>query len=495
MCSKVPMYFFALAKKIEVEENDSLLLQGLGISTAEKFSSRIANPAMLEAWLSTVAFTKVGIMVDDKAELTDRGIDEPDKEAWLTSDAVGAIRRLWEASKEVSKVDLAALTSAQDMRGGPLAKPGAVVLAELRRKADAEGIQFSSDKTIPGDSTIALVRANITPGGPHKHLEWELYINLRDDNLLQRTTDDPRKKIWQMMRDNSNGAMYSQQIEVPPLRPRVNDILILQDVLELRANAHIICGLVSNSAYLAYNAMILKALRQEPPVNFRPPSLLEVRMVDREVHQEIYRWIASGDSDLEPGLIFYSKIENSPLLKLLEFVSSNTPERGVERASNLLTSESAGSNLMGGTGQSKRSRSPARERTSTPGICRICHKTKAEHPRGKYCVATAQPKAPPREAGGSQGKGGQGKGAAGKSPPPILPGKNRLGKGPPQFMANCAARTLPTADAPSGVAVCYDFNNTAKGCRGPGCKRSHACPVWVGDALCGQAHPAFQHNY
>ena len=191
-------------------------------------------------------------------------------------------------------------------------------------------------------------------------------------------------------------------------------------------------------------------------------------------------------------------IENSPLLKLLEFVASDTPERGVERASNLLTNESAGSNLTGNSAQG-RSRSPAK---NPPGLCRVCNKPKAEHPRNRYCsentgARAAKPKTTPRDAGGSQGKGGQAKGTAGKNQgaTPMIPGKNRHGKGAPDFMSNCAARTLPTNENPTGVAVCFDFNNTAKGCNGGKCTRSHLCPVWVGNALCGQAHPAFQHNY
>jgi hypothetical protein len=54
----------------------------------------------------------------------------------------------------------------------------------------------------------------------------------------------------------------------------------------LRANAPDVAQQVPASVYSEFHAKLLRLYRAEVPPGFRPPTLLEIRKVDHDIHEE-----------------------------------------------------------------------------------------------------------------------------------------------------------------------------------------------------------------
>ena len=210
--------------------------------------------------------------------------------------------------------------------------------------------------------------------------------------------------------------------------------------------------------------------------------------MDKSVHLEINRWVAPGDADLDAGLRFYSTGggRSSPYLELLKITSCETPDRGRVRAPVLALAcqpQSQSESSFPRTAaprkeaRTQRSRSPHR---SDP-TCRVCRKPLSTHQDKRFCKAERTGNKKGDRKGDRKSKN-------------IKPGDSASQKVLPDFLSNCAARTMPTDSHPSGVPVCWDYHNPNKGCRGENCKKSHLCPKFMPQGgLCGKSHRAVDH--
>lgn len=478
MASEVEFHFKNLATRLGVSEGDVLTLLYYRVNSAGSFYFRMPSSEALERFLTQYVSKKVGIIVDGGVELIDRNAD--DIAGFEFSEEAGALRRLWEASKTLAKEDLNRTTTGKTSAND---RSGQIVVQDFFRRALANGIYFPSDRVKPGPNTVLMIHANFAPQGAHAYIDWEYFVSELDEDKFNRSSKHQKKEFLTAQREGGELKLSTMEQEHRLKGPKVEQLVQLQDMFDLRAYGHVVAQVCSLESYQSLNKVLMHGYRAEVPAKMRGPTLHEVRMVDRLIHTEILKWVALGEGDLDDGLAFYGQGDGrqSPFFSFLEPVAENHPDRGIEKMSRSLSLEDTSS-------------APARDSgpKTGSGYCDVCGKHRDEHEKRRFCedpdrVAKPKvPKAPPQERA-SPLKKGAGKDKTGKD-------KNKGKRKLPEFLKGCAMRMPANADNPYGQEVCIDWNDPAKGCRGTRCVRYHKCPKFKKDGtICGEDHIAINH--
>ena len=461
--------FNSLANQLEVFYSDKLLLEEWGVRTADEFFFRLPSAETLENLLSDKIFPNTaatdedgGIVVSTKEGGTPAALRE-----WLRGPAAAAIRRLWEASKAAAKRDLAKLT--EDKAEGDLpSRLTAPHVSDLATRAAERGLPPVSDVERPGPVCLGKVADNHRFGGAFAHLEWEEYTSEEEEARAKRLGGKPKGQSLQFV----DGALKTVATGDDPQRPRVNELLALQDTLMVRTVAHEYLQPVSHQTYQRLTNEFLRLAKKRQPDLMRGPTINEIRLVDRLIHEEILAYVAKNEETLEGGVAYYvSEMgRKSPFWSFLEGQREDQPDRGLERPLKQMKLSNDAASGSAPAGPQK----PVAK-------CFACGKSRADHPQRKFCrqpakaesgqVASAHVE---QEISKVKGKGKKGKGK-GKVPP---------------HMVGMAARTSPSQAHPAGQAFCHAFHDpNGSGCSG-NCGFSHACCKFVNGAVCGGAHQA-----
>jgi hypothetical protein len=398
---------------------------------------------------------------------------------YVMSEESGNMRRLWEACKTVSTDDIRAQARGSNLGGDETRCH--MVVEELFRRATEGGLTFSSDKTKPGFKTVQTVVKNLNTNGDFIHMEWESY-NSEGDEL----------RALRLRRQRQ--AAGSGWI---PKRATISTMMALQDVLELRANAHDVAQQVPAPVYSEFHAKLLRLYRAEVPPGFRPPNLPEIRKADRDIHEELFRWVAVGDGQLAAGLAAYTAgaEKDSPLWAPALPAETRLPDRGAEAASNIAFNDES---IPGPSTRS--SQQPSLRDHASDRMCRVCKHPLSDHTNLRFC------KEPKTKGGkGAGGNAQQDNRHRSRSPRRKGDGKNqgspsgRRPRGPPppcpHWMLNCFTRAPDSYSPNPGADICLDFNKPDKKCRGRKCMRCHDCPRVMPDgSMCGEKHPNYEHD-
>ena len=338
MVSRVQNFFVGLLVDNEVPDSTSKLLWSYGISTADKLYTRIPSTEALENFLTNKVRLLQGTDEGDgNYGREDRDMPE-DVGEYVMSEESGNMRRLWEACKTVSTDDIRAQARGSNLGGNETR--GRMVVEDLFRRATENGLTFSSDKAKPGLKTVQNVVKNLSTNGDFIYTEWEMY-NSEADELRALRQHRARQaggagsagaKIVLDPADHSSLLLKDPTLQVPK-RVTVATIVALQDVFELRANAHDVAQQVPAPAYGEFHSKLIRLYRAEVPPGFRPPTLQEIRKVDRDVHEELFRWVAIGEGQLADGLAAYTAgaEKDSPLWAPSLPVEARLPDRGQKR--------------------------------------------------------------------------------------------------------------------------------------------------------------------
>ena len=363
MSSKVEAVFTALAESLHVEEHDFLTLVSHGNRTADELYFRMPSLPEFEKYLEDKVFPV--ITTKDDAGLTpaprasgDEGWEKVD---WMRGPAAASLRRLWEASKQLAKRDLEALTDEASSHVPKKVSPA--VVADMAAKCLARGLPTFSATEAPGAKCLGRLLENFKTGGAWAHVPWECYTSREDEAYAARSR--PTKKDSLKIVSKADGTLAGFTEEVLPRRPRVDETLALQEVLRTRAIAFEYLGLVQFELYEALHGLYLRKLRARQPERMRSPTLNEVRMCDRLIHEEVYGNSISEGVGMTPGLQSFLSPSSSGhrFLHLLEGQPESMPDLGLER--------SAQSNSSGTASAETR--------------CYTCGRTRTEHPQRQFC--------------------------------------------------------------------------------------------------------------
>ena len=480
MTSRVPDVFSALARQLNIDEADFMVMHGSGMNTADEFFFRLPDNEKMEAWLmDTMRLrTCVNPIVDGPPVWTE--IDRIDavtnthvtEVAFSRGSLAASVRRLWAASKAASQKDLSRV--ADDAQFGVPSKISTAVVANLCSKAAARGVRDFDEHERPGQSAVSAVMQNFRHSGPWSYLAWELFVSEEEERHQHLLRGERRGKI--RMELTAEGSLEGVADDAALRRARVNDLLAMQDCLVVRAVVHEWLEIVSLECYERLHKLYVSRFRKRQPEKMRGPTLGEIRQTDRMLHEEVLHYASRGTGTLEQGILWH--LDNpSKVWRLLDGQTADVPDQSVESA--------------------KRPRlDPG---TASEARCFICGLTRREHASGNFCrpegstwtdrsSGSARPKGKGKDSPGrGKGKGKEKKGSS-------KPGQGR-GKDAsvPDFMRGCAQRSAPSRDWPNGQPFCWGYHNpNRQGCPG-GCNKCHLCPRFEGSGVCLQQHALYNH--
>ena len=287
MASQVASVFKNLAMQLRVDESDFIVLAVEGIVNSADFYFRLPTPERLETFLEEVVHPSLGVIDDggEQALIPRPGAMEPaDRRSWLRGAACAALRRLWEASRTAAKRELEALTAEREEGEAPK-KLTAPVIADMIRKAEERGMPKLTDYEKPGAKCLARVADVYRMGGTYAYIEREDYTSHDEETRAARLGLAKKDVGFRIV--PVDGGLRGVPITEDLKRQKVDEILAVDDVLRLRAATFEILDIVPMSTSMALREEYLRALKKPPPQSMRPPTVNEVRMVDRQIHETV----------------------------------------------------------------------------------------------------------------------------------------------------------------------------------------------------------------
>ena len=142
-------------------------------------------------------------------------------------------------------------------------------------------------------------------------------------------------------------------------------------------------------------------LKKRPPMRMRGPTLNEVRLVDRLLHEEVLSFAARGDGNLPEGLAWFaSQGRGHKYWSFLDVQPENHPDQGLERSELTPAPPSFP--------PPKIIRTVDKTQDKADGMrCHVCGKTRHEHPRRRFCIPDGAVKGKGGKKGAGKGKGGK----------------------------------------------------------------------------------------
>ena len=399
MAASLEDSFVAWAQRSAVSESVFLMLKSHGITSCNGFFFRIPSLADVDE------FVRYGVAPfdaweEDLADGSGKEIKKAEKVNWTANEGkswlefkfspeAGAIRQLWEAAKIVAKRELEAGEDGSSDR-----KISAAVSASMLKRAIDSGMPEPAETEVPGKLCLTKVSANLAAGGPFSYLAWESYTTASEESRAERLGYKADRTFSLRLGESDAGSrsLGLKSVESEIVKVAVCDIVALQDTLRVRSFAHQILNLVSFEVYEAWSAVLVKALKQDAPQSMRRPTLNEVRLADRHVHEAILRYASARTSTVERGLKFFGTDagKGHEFLQVLRVQAEHLPCQGIESKAQIAVTggSSSDSKQLASTGLT---------------LCRVCNNPRKDHVDRKFCM----PPKPPQESHKVDGKGGK----------------------------------------------------------------------------------------
>lgn len=193
----LPVTFHKSAVRFDVAESDYLLLQSLGIATANSFAFRVPKADDLETFLQEKLLNACAYKNEDGVILTfnknppDRWVD------WKLSEDAAALRRVWQFSREVAKSEVEKMVGGEDTSK----KIGITEMMAMESSAVDRGMPHpSSDRQRPSLYTMNRVaKALQSPGATYEIVAWECFISREEEERLVRAGKMPKAKQTELV--------------------------------------------------------------------------------------------------------------------------------------------------------------------------------------------------------------------------------------------------------------------------------------------------------
>ena len=315
--AKSSVAFARAAVNFEVHESDYLVLCQDKVTTFESMGYRFPQASDFEEYLRKVVRLKCGYKQDDGEIVVFPREDPVPWEEYKTEEDTGCLRKLWSLSIQVSKRHMERMAGDD---GDLKSKVTLTTAQELEDKGVDSGMPVpASDRDRPSLHTMTKVQAVFGPGGSFQHLPWETYVSMEHESKLRRAGKIPKDKREVTLEDKKLSlSNVSEEAELPETR-KVDGILALQDVLELRARAYHMLEVCKYKTASSYHEKIIGFLRATTADG------------DREIMDEVLKWVSKGKGSVQAGLAHYASKVDEPLWKLLSPQPEGMPDQGLEK--------------------------------------------------------------------------------------------------------------------------------------------------------------------
>ena len=185
--------FTRAAIKFLVAESDFLVMSKLGVDNFEAMTYRLPKSEDLVDFMRTQILPQAGYREEDGNLLI---FPREPGETWANfrvSEDAGAIRKLWNYSREVCKAELEAMASGDTGKVRPKANVATATAMETKAIREADMPTPGSDSERP--SLFALTKTSqslVPPGATYEYTPWECYISMEEEGRLVRLGKMPK---------------------------------------------------------------------------------------------------------------------------------------------------------------------------------------------------------------------------------------------------------------------------------------------------------------
>ena len=385
MASRVERHLTEMAVAADVSESDFLILRAKGLTTPAALAFRIPSATDLEELLQHEVMPRSAYEFGDERGIVLFARDPPEEWAsWKRSADAGALRLLYESAKSLCKKEV----ELRDSSEAPT-KITSLVHSELVQKMERKGTVPSLGRgEVPGCHILAILQHNYSPNGGSLYIELSKYLSVEEEDRQHRL--GLKKESFQKLTVQQGAIGLNPSFESYEAL-LVENVVQLQECLHLRSVAHEMLELVPYETYEKLHRTMMVAFTHQPPTKFRGPTIKEVIMVDRMIHLDALRMRVSGSHSLAEGLKSFLDNPSHNYWHFLQAVEETLPCRGTERLAPVTR-----------TGLEKEEKG---------SLCRVCGKSREEHPRRRFCEMSLNSKAPgaePRSDSRGKGKGKKG---------------------------------------------------------------------------------------
>lgn len=326
----LPAAFRRSAAECGVAESDYLLLGSVGILSFEAFALRISSKEDLEEFLrSSICPSAAYQGPDGVLQTFTRAPPEP----WASfkmSDDAASLRKLWYLSKEICKAEVGKMAAGDDASRVKVNLGSAVA---MEQDAISRGMPpASTDSERPSLHCLTKVaRSLLGAGASYEYVPWECFIHLDVEGRLARAGSIPKTQSEVVLTKDAKLSVKDVE-KTAPLGEKVSGMEMLRGYLEIRARAHEYLGVARYSTYRRLNEKYLGKLLGVVPEGMRPPTIEEIRRLDRTMHAELFRWLSRSMGTLERGLEHHIRDDSLAVWRLADPVVKGLPDQGVDQS-------------------------------------------------------------------------------------------------------------------------------------------------------------------
>ena len=413
-------------------------------------------------------------------------LEDEQTQKWMYSREAGALRRLWESARILSRRELeeglgsGALTSKKRI--------SLVVLNDLLAKALAKGMSPPLARHAPSIASVSRILNSMGPNGTFDYVEIGAHISRQQEEVANRVGTSLEKQSLRMVYNSTTGALTGYQDDIPEVSRDIVSLETLRECLAVRAYSMETAGVATAQVMCKLTALYEEALTQLPPEGYRCPTLLEVMKCDRLLLTETLGYLSQGQGNMDEAVLHFCGAgrQNTPQFELLKVLPASMPCKGKEMTFQRATQLGHGSSTQ---------------------LCNFCGEPREMHKNGRWCRGPDD--APPKT--GMASSSSRKRPSPPSFPPPkkVSPGSSKKATAGVQTLvrqnkkvrskgANSHMSECLQASPSEKRNFCFDYHNQQKGCKSKACQYSHRCPFNVGSEeaprACDLDHPLFRHK-
>eukprot|EP00435_Cladocopium_sp_Y103_P050750 s1825_g15.t1 len=330
--------FLRAAVRFGVSESDYLLLNSLGIASANSLAFRVPKSEDLESFLQEKILPAAAYKGGDGVVTVFRRATPSPWREWKLSEDAAAIRRLWQFSRELAKGEVDRLATGEDTAK----KLGMSEMAAMETAAVGRGMPAPlSDADRPSLHTLVKVaKALQPPAATYEPVVWESYFSREEEEKMIRQGKLPKGHQAEVV-ITPDLKLAAREKQTEQTAATVTSTERLRAVLDLRAKTFEYLGVASFGIMTSLSTMYFSKLNEAVPEGMRPPTMNELRRFDREVMKEICRFLSRGQGTMEAGVAHYASRQDDPLWQLLRPVPKSLPDQGVDAGASASVADKA----------------------------------------------------------------------------------------------------------------------------------------------------------
>ena len=336
------------------------------------------------------------------------------------------------------------------------------VIEDMCARARQRGIDDSNPVLRPSNGTLSKVALNFAPNGKFQYLHFEEFVSQELEEQARLNGLIP-KAGFQLVRADTGELRGSEQ--APSLQTQwIDQQISLQQAQRLKEMAFDICGVCPADVLREFHTVQELALRESPLPGNRACTVSEVKLFDRHVHTEIMKILARGQGSMSQGITYFLSPEGAKEKEwtLLQQVDSSKADRGMIKplkSSSLVVAPEGYTPKPQGPYENVMTAAPKTTIPHTPpplapgkgkgkgsALCKHCGLARSSHPNNSFDVCNQKAAALGQETPKPSGTNRASK-------------KAKLSDAIPEALKhNCARKTPPTKEHPSGRGFCFDYH-------------------------------------